>query len=651
MEYDSPFGPIVKHWLAKIELALEHKKKVFQNDADEAVRFYNGPYDFMYDKSFRASSRGFVYAGDETLPSPSFQMTVNKVAELVQIFGPALYHRNPVRRVSPRDLPDVSKAMIQAMNIDPMMLPPEMAMMMQQSQMQLQVQRGQDSGRALLYENYLSRTPYILDLKTESRKSIDEALIKGMGCLWTEVYTPPGANFKLIGSFHDSVDNLIIDPDAESLDDAKWIARMYVKPKWQFMQEYPGVTEDMLKSAQMSYDSAATLITDSDPIHRMRTGQTNDLIVYWRIYSKMGMGSMQKGVPQDLRGTVEVFGNYCHLVVCKGLEFFANLSPTVMSMGPEYAQEFVQWPTPFWADDGWPFIPIYFHSVPRQVWPMSHIRPAMGELKFLNWAYSFLAGKIRTACRDILAVIKGAGEELKKTILRGTDYELIELEKQHGETINNVVSWLQHPPFHGDIYKVLQLVEGNFDKRTGLSELAYGMSSRQMRSASEAQVKADQINVRPDDMANKVEEAMGELGRREALAARWHLQPQDVAPVMGDDAAMWWQQLVVSSDPASTLHSLDYRVEAGSARKPNRDRDAQNMDQAMQTIYPALMQYASGTGLVGPVNALMEDWAKSRDIDATRYLLPVPPPPAPPPEAGPGTNPPPEQKAQEQLAA
>jgi hypothetical protein len=50
--------------------------------------------------------------------------------------------------------------------------------------------------------------------------------------------------------------------------------------------------------------------------------------------------------------------------------------------------------------------PIYFHDVPNDPWPMSHLAPGMGELKFLNWAYSFIAGKIRIECRDFIAILK-----------------------------------------------------------------------------------------------------------------------------------------------------------------------------------------------------------------------------------------------------
>ena len=41
-------------------------------------------------------------------------------------------------------------------------------------------------------------------------------------------------------------------------------------------------------------------------------------------------------------------------------------------------------------------------------------------------------------------------------------------------------------------------------------------------------------------MANVLEDAMSMLSRKEALAARWLLQPEDVAPVVGPLGAELW---------------------------------------------------------------------------------------------------------------
>jgi hypothetical protein len=137
---------------------------------------------------------------------------------------------------------------------------------------------------------------------------------------------------------------------------------------------------------------------------------------------------------------------------------------------------------------------------------------------------------------------------------------------------------------------------------------------------------------------------MSLLARREALAARWLLEPQDVAPVLGMIGASGWAQFISRRDLVSLTRELLYRVEAGSARKPNKSSRVEQMQMAVQTLGPILSNLA-GTGVTEPFNALMKDWADSLDIDSAPYLLPPPPPPSPPP-APPGLPSPPEQAAE-----
>jgi hypothetical protein len=150
-------------------------------------------------------------------------------------------------------------------------------------------------------------------------------------------------------------------------------------------------------------------------------------------------------------------------------------------------------------------------------------------------------------------------------------------------------------------------------------------------------------------MANKVEDAMTDVAKKEALAARWHITGRDVVNIMGKPMAFLWDQLIVSSDPADICHNLEYRIAADSVRKPNRQREADNMSQAMQNLFPNLWSYAAGTGDYSAVNSLLQDWAKSLDLDVTKYLIQPPPPqPQAAPEAGGGQPAPEEQQQQQQ---
>lgn len=615
-------------WLAKIKQAQDFKREHFQDFADEAMRFFRGgTYDFLY--NLKRTSSGWTYTGN--LPKPSISMSVNRASELEQLFGPVLYTRNPVRKVNPRVVPMVGPEVFGDVS------DPRIGMMWQQMAMGTEQARSLDAARAGLVQHYLNYTPYALDLKTEARFAITEALIKGAGCLWQEVYRPPGGQIKFVGSFYDSADHLVIDPDAEMLRDAYWIARRRIEPVWKVEDKfgyYRGALKGNLESLNMQGVQEAYEERGQGDLDRKR-GLTSDLLCYWEVFSKMGIGERLKGVGREYE-SLEELGDHVYLAVSDGVEWPLNLPPAVLA-DQEAAWRALQWQTPFWMDDGWPMVLLSFHSIPGNPWPQSHLRPAMGELHFLNWAYSFVASKIRLACRDFIAIRESA-EEIRQAIEDGKDYTFLKIRASHGETIDQIVRFLQHPPFQSDIWTVIQAVEQNFERRTGLSEIIYGTQSRGWRSATEAEVKEGRARIRPDDMAAKTEETMTAAARQEALAARWHLERQDLVPVMGEAGAWWWEQIVSPTDPAQLLHQLEYRIEAGSMKKPNKEKEIDDANSALQFLAAPLFQLATATGQVNPFNALLAMWGQAQEIDPSPFFIQPPPPPAPPEAEGVATN-------------
>lgn len=655
-------APVCKAWLGKIKRAKD-AKRAFDDVAEECMKFYSGPHDFMWDAFYKNKP----YKNDEMQP-PSFRMTVNKAFELVALFGPVLYARNPVRTCTPRPQFQVPKELIVNPGIaqqvqqmgqmlmggmgqpgappapppDPMMVAQyqQLAMVNQQQEMQFQqmanqqmVEAATDKARSDLLGMYLNYTPNELGLAEAAQNAITEALIKGMGCLWTETYEPPGSGRRMVGSFYDTVDNLLIDPDAENLDDAKWIARKCTRPYWEVEIERGLPAGSLKKYATISSgDSQGENSAHWDAKDRKARGETNDLIVYHRIFSKMGIGGRlsAEGL-SDLKEGLEAFGDYVYIEVCDGCPYFLNLPVVDETMQDEELLQQAAWPIPFWQDDRWPFTPIYFYSKPRSVWPIAPLAPGLGELKFINWSMSFLANRIRTSCRDFIAIAKSAAEEIKQALQHGPDWTMLELEAVQGG-IDNVVKFLQAPQVNQDIWGILSAVMEMFDKRVGLTELVYGLSSRQMRSASEAKVKSEGISVRPDYMAGQVEKAMSEAARREAMAIRLIADPADVADIVGPVGAQMWPQLVSASDE-KMWREIDVRVEAGSARRPNRERDTDNMNTVMQMAFPLLFQYGVTTGNTNPVNTALQQWGMVMEKDMSGLMMP-PVQMAPPPEEG-----------------
>ena len=647
-DIDEALRAVAKGWLSKLTQARKHKRP-FTMDADECLRFYDGAGNWFW------KSEGESGAGSYSkVAPPSFRMTINKCFEAVKLFGSVIYHRNPTRTVTPKKFPVVSPEALginPQPNIDPntgMPMPdPMMEQFFQTSQM-VGVEETRRQSLAKIMESYLNYTPNELDLKTHCRKYVDEAIIKGMGCLWTETVESGGEDgppVAMVGSFFDSVDNLLIDPDADEMEDCLWVARRCIHPLKDVAEKY-GLSESDLKGHMESYVSR-TEADSRDYEAKRRKGKTNDLVVYWKIFSKTGFGHDLKGSPKEYREIFDSLGRNTYIVVAEGVDFPLNCPKALLEEMPDPATGLPntlftrsRWPIPFYADaaNPWPFTPLMFHRKPGYSWPIAHLKPGLPELRFLNWALSFLATRVMVSCKTMVGVAKAAGEDIKDQILshEQSGFSLVELSETLGLSVNQIISVMQMPEVNPEIFKIVEAVAEMFDKRVGLTELTYGLTRNQFRSAAEAQVKAEQISVRPDDMANVLEDALSLVSRKEAMAARWLLQPDDVAPVIGPLGAMVWGQ-VQQMGVDQVAREYAYRIEAGSARKPNKSGRVEQMQMALQTLGPVLQPLVM-QGVTGPMNALLSAWADSLDIDAKQFLLP-PPPPMPPPGAAVGEPP------------
>lgn len=626
---------IATGWLKKIELSLKHKRP-FTEDGKEAMCFFDGPHNWFWKDTYARHEYGY----NRTIAPPAFRMQVNRVFEAVKLFGSVIYHRNPVRTVSPAKYPFVSPEVVGVVD--------DASMMAYQQAAQETMRRSEvRKVVGLLMERYLNYTPNELDLKTHSRRVVDETIIKGMGVWWTEMVTLPGSNVGIVGSFADSIDNFTMDPDATEIEDITWCARRCTHPIDVVARQY-GLDREQLKghldgAKPVDGEGDNQIFTDEDyPYKGRKVGKSNELVTYWKIWSKTGLGDRLKDMPKELIGAFDGVGDNCYIVVCEGIPHPLNMPPSAleepadeMTGVPPSLFRSVQWPIPFWAEaNGWPFVPLEFHRKPGYVWPISHIKPGIGELRFLNFALSFIAQRVATSCETLLGVSKAADQDIKDQILSQSErgFKVVEISETLGRSVNDLISVFQLPEVTPELWRIVEAVAQQFDKRVGLTELAYAMTSSQIRSATEATVKAEQLSVRPDDMANRLEDAMALMARREAFAARWLLQPQDVEPILGPLGAAAWAQHIASMDPSTIAREFEYRIEAGSARKPNKATRVEQMQAALQTLGP-ILQGLVASGVVEPLNALISDWADSLDIDAKPYLIPPPPPPpqAPPP--------------------
>lgn len=621
-----PMKPIVDAWIAKIDISKRVRHEKFGQYAEEATAFFDGNQDWMWADAYARGAGGFLDKEGGVLPT--FRITVNKLFEAVAYFGPALYHQNPNVLVTPRRATQIPP---EALGINPM---DQYGMLeYQQLAMQDQYQAVVRDSCAKVKTQYLDWLQYETDKKTSSRRAIDEAIVAGVGYLETQMYQPPGSEMIMPRSKYLSWVDVFVDPDATYWENVQWIAIRRVEPINLVARRFELDPED-LKGHYQSFGSQVTTRAKKQAKDN-RGGESFDLIEHFEVFSKNGFGDLLKeDQPSQKKYDYSVFGDYCYIVAARGVPFPLNCpTSAITEEAAEQLYERVQWPIPFWFDqDGWPISRLTFYTKPNEVWPISLFKPAIGELRFINWCLSFLADKVASSCVTYVGILKSAGATIQKQ-LSGTmsPFTVVEIAEALGKPIDQIVAFLQAPNFPVDIWKMVSEVLLLIDKRTGLTELMYAMTTNQMRSATEANVKNQNLSIRPDDMGSKVEDFISETTIREMQAARWFCQPEHMQPVVGQLGAILWANYVMTKDPTDVVMQYDYRIEAGSAKKPNKENKVAQLTELAQYTLPVFQQFAA-SGAVEPFNAYITEMCNALDLDPAPFLVEIPQPEGPTPE-------------------
>lgn len=615
---DYPLKWLCDNWLSLFEESKKIRQERFGQYAEECDRFYDTAHNGVWKDMDRKAS-GFINSPET--PRPTFRMTINRVFEAVALFSPAMLQRYPQVTVTPVEFPYISPDMLG--------LPPKSPEYMAIKQQQAGDKTVKDVTSKMM-AHYLNWVQVETGKKNHARRSISGALVTGLGVLFNELYAPPGSSIRYPRSRHISWKQLLKDPDAQFAEDVQWIAIEWTHPVNKVEERF-GLPPDTIKGQLQSIQSQQSGRGRKDVKKNTDTG-SYDLLKYYELYSKNGAGDRLKksgkAAPYDLSG----LGDYVRLFFAPNVPFPLNLHPSVAD--PEQILAAVEWPVPFWMDDadgrGWPTTELSYYDKDSCIWPVSLFKPVIGPMQFVNWVMSFMADKVAGNAHDILAVQKAAAKDLRDQLMsQNGPIKLVELADIQGQKINDVISRLQRGEPDVEIFKMAAEMMEIIDKGTGLTELVYGLTGSQMRSAAEAGLKNDRISVRPDDMAEKTDDWYSEAAMKEIAIAAALLERADIEPVLGPIASDLFEVQVMQASPEAIMRDYSYRVAAGSARKPNKSMILQGLNEFGRVAGP-VMQELAVAGFTQPWNAYAMDVAQALDLkDPERYLVNIPAPEGP----------------------
>lgn len=620
--------PLVDSWLGVVEQCVRAKQP-FSEVSAMCYKFYAGLSGFMWKPSFRNK-----YIGDG-IKNPKFQVTIAKAFELVAIFGPSLYWKYPDRTVTRYERPVLHPELLGDPN-DPMVQ--QMWEFLDQKIQSDQRESEMRNSVMQTYLNYAQREQYGGGLESHSRLAITDALVKGRGCLWTESYKFPGSDTTLTGSFWDSVDNLLIDPDCTdpTLVDAQFIIRKHVNSTWDVEKRF-GLRKGSLRDKGGSLESGKSQggLNDQGSETERRNGKAKDLLVWYEIFSKCGVGTrLNKGTAELEANFDEVVGDHAYICVAKGVKFPLNAPPKRFKKATDdEVREMFDWPVPYWRDNRWPVAVLDFYQNIESCWPIAPIAPGLGELICINVLASVVTSQTYENSRQIVAYLSSAAQDVEKALKSNDDLVFVKLNDSINKSIQECIQYLQRPEINMDVWKTIDWLSTVFDKRTGLSELLYSMNpgGAQSRSAEDAKIKQANASVRPEDMANRVARHQTEAAELEKLCAFWTVKSTDIRPLLGIAGSMAWEKYIENEDPEIVFREMRCLVGASDVKKPNKEREAGNIQALAGYLLPELSKHADATGDTGPINEFIRSYGDSIEQDTSAWVMGdrVPMPPSP----------------------
>lgn len=642
-------------WLKVIEKALEVKRADYLREADMCERYYVGDQTDIYTDQFTkdigmfSEERTSLQAGTDGNAGryPRWRIRDNAAGKLVQIFSPFLLSGEIVSTVkankpfippptmfgivgdinTPTPVPPRGNAQAMAAYVQNEMAKQQYMMIEQQAS----VEYTQRSFRAAVLDAMINYSIKECALKDESRTCLRDSLVRGAGFLNTELINLPNGTGRLVSSNYLCDDNVVIDPDATRFKNAKWVAILCEHPAYEVADMYApyGITEDMLHADRISHTGSASTWNS-----RPHDTRRNNLFQYWKVFSRCGMGTRLKSFNERTEEMVQIdqtLGDYVYLVVSHGSDYPLNMTPYIeqMAMQSQSIQPFqvaTSWPWPSYydMDDPWPFTALWFHERKNSPWPVAHLSFAIGYLNFMVWVLGFMAEKAYRDSRGVWVIDSSVTSEFESWLQNGMDEEYLKFNRGHeGKSIKELIEYIKGPDFDGGLIDLYLFMERKFEQITGMTDVLQATFDKQMRSAHEAQVVENASRLRPDDMTAKMQAFLARVTRKQAIASRWLLTGEDMVTILGQYGAMAWDQSIRTQDVRELFRESTFNVETGKGRPLDIQSDLDNINQAMQFVFPAFMQYYQTTGDPSQLNAVIAAWCKARQMDPAPLMFPA----------------------------
>ena len=385
--------------------------------------------------------------------------------------------------------------------------------------------------------------------------------------------------------------DMIVDPDALRLEDARWIAQRSFIPVEvaKKNKDWEAGARRKLKPTRLAEARDTVDVNDE-----RRESKDAGFVVVYEFYDL-------------LSGDMCVFADGC--------------------------QEFLMKPEKSPFPDVHPFTMFENFEVPERFEPIGDLEMIYGLQLELALTRTAMVNDRKHGKRVGMVRSQSIGPEGLDQLESGDDNVLIDVLEDR--PFDDVYRMISPTALHPEWYSQSDMIVNDINMISGVSEYARGQMPEIKRTATEAGLIQDAANARSADKLWKVESGMAKIGELMIRLSQQFLDTEGVAKGVDEDQVVSWVQY----DRNTIQGSFSFVVEAGSSQPQNESFRRQSALQFMDAMSPAM-----GTGLLNDQKVLEYVMRHGFGIRNAEEFLGQGPPPMPPgpegmpPEAPPGAE-------------
>ncbi len=332
--------------------------------------------------------------------------------------------------------------------------------------------------------------------------------------------------------------DMLVDPEATCIEDAKWIVQRIVRP-----------LSEVKKDKRFKRSVRQGLEADSGVRYRWN----NDT---------------EREEYSDLVERVSIFEYY-------------NIEDGTMCVLSQTGSDFLLDPTPMPYSFGHPYVMLRNYDVPDTFYPIGDLSQIESLQEELNKTRSQMVNHRKRYARKYLYHERSFGPEGREALESDEDGRFVPVVDEN-RNLGDIVVPLPQVPLAPEMYNHSHLIEADINTVSGVSEYQRGQMPETRRTATEASIIADAGNARAADKLATIEIIISKVARMVMQLMQQYMTEAQMIRVTGKDD----QEYFIAYTRDDIIGEYDFSVEGGSTQPLNETARRQQAVSLMNAMAP-----------------------------------------------------------------